>query len=85
MLHLKAFKAPAAIFVYVTIPPYPNCGFTGEYTARVGACNDEAEIKTLIKKDLDAMGDTLGGLIEPVSTKGRRYRAFRAQWSEIKI
>jgi hypothetical protein len=84
-MHLKPFKGPATFFVYVTIQPYPNCGFTGEYTARIGACNNETEIMPMIKKDLQAMGDTLGGLIEPVSTKGRRYRAFRAEWSEVKI
>jgi hypothetical protein len=81
----KPFTKPAPISVYVTIPPYPNCGFTEEFTSRVGTCGTEAEIAPMIAKDLRAMGDTFGGLIEPVSTKGRRYRAFRAEWSEIAV
>ena len=79
------FKQPPAIWVYVTLAPDAKKGISKPYTGRVGTCSDEAGVAKIIADDRRAMGETFGGLIAPVSTKGRTYRAFRAEWTEIKL
>jgi hypothetical protein len=77
---------PKPYVVYVEISPYPNCGFTDAFTSRIGPAGDLAEVRKLIADDKRAMGDTMGGLIEPVSVRGRKYRVFKATaWEEVKI
>jgi hypothetical protein len=78
---IKGFTQPPTYQVYVTYtteaePKQP-------YTARVATTNDPKKIPTLIADDLRAMGNTFGGLFDPTSTKGRRYRVFKAEWSEM--
>jgi hypothetical protein len=58
---------------------------TETITGRVGTCQHEKDIPALIADDRKAMGESFGGLIEPVSMEGRSYRAFRAEWTELKI
>lgn len=84
-MHQGKMTLPAEYAVYVEIAPYPNCGFTGLYTSRVGPAKDKADALRKIANDRKAMGDTMGGLIEPVSTKGRKYRIFKAVWEEINV
>lgn len=76
---------PSPIWVFVTVTPNDRNGLKKEFTARVGAAKTEPEALKLIVDDLAAMNDTFGGLVEPVSKKGRKYRAFRAEWTEIKL
>ena len=85
MVGIIDFKSPKPIQVYVTIPASGANNKGKPWTARIGVCNTEAEIKKIIEDDVEAMGDTLGGLIEPTSTEGRRYQAFRAVWTEIDL
>lgn len=82
---VKDFKGPRAIHVYVTIEADPKRGIDEPYTGRVGTCNKPDEVKALIAADVATMRQTFGGLIEPGRTKGRTYRAFRAEWTELKI
>lgn len=79
------FTKPPAIHVYVTVRPNATNGISEAFTSRIGTCSDEKEVAGIIASDLRAMGDTFGGFMEPVSTNGRSYRAFRAEWSEIKL
>lgn len=81
----KPFTGPPPIYVFVTVPADPKRGISEAFTGRVGTCATEAEIAGLIAKDKRAMADTFGGLIDGVSTKGRVYRAFRAEWTEVLI
>jgi hypothetical protein len=43
------------------------------------------EAKRLIASDKAAMGNTFGGLVDAVTTTDRTYRAFKAEWTEIKL
>lgn len=83
-MQLEKMIQPAPYAVYVEVAPYPNCGFTGTYTSRIGPAKDLDEARRKIADDRKAMGDTMGGLIDPVSTKGRTYRVFKAAaWEEV--
>lgn len=83
-MHLNKMTKPAEYVVYVEVSPYPNCGFTGTFTSRVGPAKDLADAKKKIADDRLAMGKTFGGLIEPVTTKNRKYRVFRSLgWEEL--
>lgn len=82
---MDIIKKPRAIYVVVDIPATKENRISKPFTAKVGWCNDPSEIKALIAEDIKAMGDTLGGLLPAVSTKGRKYRAFKAEWTELKI
>jgi hypothetical protein len=81
----KAFERPPVIQVYCTQQPTKKNGMTETMTWRAGVCQDASEVASVITKDRKAMGETFGGLIEPVSLEGRSYRAFRAEWTEIKV
>lgn len=79
---IEGFEKPAQYAVYVTF----TCeGTKKRLTARIGVANDAAKIPKIIADDKKAMGDTFGGLMAPVSIKGRTYRAFKADWSELTI
>jgi hypothetical protein len=79
------FVKPSPIHVYVTIKPTKTNGLKEPYTGRVGLCNDMVEAKRLIASDKAAMGNTFGGLVDAVTTTDRTYRAFKAEWTEIKL
>jgi len=79
------WNSPPAIYVFVTVKPNGKNGLTEPFTGRVGTCQTEAEVASIIRKDLKAMGETFGGLFEPMNTSGRTYRAFRASWTELTI
>jgi len=81
---MSKFIKPRSIYVVVDIPANKTNGIK-PFTARVGWCNEPSEIQALINNDIKEMGDTLGGLIPAVSTKGRKYRAFQAEWTELKL
>ena len=82
---MSKFVKPRSIYVVVDIPATKANGLKKPFTARVGWCNEHSEIQALISNDTKEMGDTLGGLIPAVSTKGRKYRAFQAEWTELKL
>lgn len=84
-MHRGKMKVPADYAVYVEVSPYPGCGFTEPFTARIGPAKDKADAIKKIAEDRRAMGDTFGGLIDPVSTRGRKYRVFKAAWEEINV
>jgi hypothetical protein len=82
----EKYISPARYYVVVTVNPYPGCGFDKPFTGKVGWANTEMEVKAIIAKDRKAMGETLGGLIAPVQTKNRVYRAFRSMgWEEVTL
>ena len=83
-MNFEKMTLPASFVVYVEIAPYPNCGFAGTFTSRVGPAKTLEEAHRKIADDRKAMGDTMGGLIDPVSTKGRTYRIFKSLgWEEV--
>jgi hypothetical protein len=85
-MHLERMQKPAPFVVYVEVSPYPNCGVTGTFTSRIGPAKDMADARRKIADDRPAMGDTMGGLIESVSTKGRRDRIFKSLgWEKIDV
>lgn len=60
--------------------------YVGKYlTHRVGVAHSVEECKQLISDDLRAMADTLGGLLQGASTKGREYEVFKATWEKISL
>lgn len=79
---MKDFN-PKPYVVYVRIAEYPNCGFKGEFISRVGPADSVEDAKKKIAEDRRAMGDTMGGLIEAVSTKGRTYEVWKATWEKV--
>lgn len=82
----EPFTKPGDFLVVVTIAEYPNCGFQGTFTIRVGAAKTIEGAQQLIADDRKAMGDTYGGLIPAVSTKGRTYRVFQSKgWDEVSV
>ena len=81
----KTFTGPPPIYVFVTVTPTPKNGLSKPFTSRVGTCHKPGDIAGLIAKDRRAMNDTFGGLIDAPGTSGRSYRAFRAEWTEIKV
>lgn len=70
------------VFVFVT-PTGPNqlhrpCMF------RVGGADTIEEAHAEIERDRKAMNDSMGGLFEPVGTKGRHYRIFECDgWAPV--
>jgi hypothetical protein len=72
---------PSPYFVCVRLPKTKYSDPDKLY--RVGHALDLAGCRTLIQEDLKSMNDTLGGLIEAVSTKGREYHVFKAIWEEV--
>lgn len=84
-IQISPFTKPQPIHVYVTIRPTKSNGLTAPFTGRVGFCHSTEEAKRLIAADKAAMGNTFGGLVDPVSTNDRTYRAFKAEWTEIKL
>ncbi len=84
-MQLEKMIQPAPYAVYVEVAQYPDCGFTGTYTSRLGPAKSLEDAQRKIADDRKAMGDTMGGLIEPVNTKGRTYRIFKsAGWEEVR-
>jgi hypothetical protein len=81
----KTFTGPPPIYVFVTMTPNKRNGLSKTHTSRIGTCHNPEEIAGLIAEDRKAMGDTFGGLIDAPGTSGRSYRAFRAEWTEIKV
>lgn len=79
----KTFRTPKPYVVYVTVAPDFKRGVKEEYVGRVGPASDMAEAKRLIEDDKQFAGETFSGLIAPADTKGRRYRVFRAEWTEV--
>jgi len=82
---MKPFTGPSPIYVFVTMMPTKKNGLREEYTSRVGTCREASEIAGVIAKDRAAMRNTFGGLIDPGNSSGRSYRAFKAEWTELKI
>lgn len=79
---MERFKEPAPFHVYCDT----GTNFNGKPNiARLGAARDADGIRKLIENDKAAMGNTFGGLIAPVSIKGRTYGAFRATWEEVDL
>lgn len=84
-MQLEKMSQPAPYAVYVEVSPYPNCGFTGTFTSRISAARTLEEARAKIADDRKAMGESLGGLIEPVGTKNRTYRIFKSLgWEEVR-
>jgi hypothetical protein len=83
----EPWHGPAKYHVFVEVPatpaPGPVLGQVDKYVGRVGTTNDLTKIPGMILADLNAMGDTLGGLIAPTSTKGRTYRVFEMNPVEL--
>jgi hypothetical protein len=60
--------------------------YVGKYmTHRVGVAHSVKECRELIAADLVAMRDTLGGVLPGVSTKGRSYEIFHAEWTSVPL
>lgn len=77
---------PAVYAVFVEVAHYPNCGFkpTEKMIGRVGAAHTLEDAEKLIAKDKRAMGETYGGLIEPVRLKGRTYHIHKCGgWEKV--
>lgn len=72
------WKPKFKFLVYVEIAWYPHCGFKPDekMISRIGMALDREGVRKLIADDKKAMGDTFGGLIDAVGTKGRSYFAF---------
>jgi hypothetical protein len=79
---------PANYAVFVEVAYYKNCGFKPDEKCigRLGAAKDMEGVAKLIANDRQAMGDTFGGLIDAVSTKGRKYLVFKCDtWEAVAI
>lgn len=74
---------PAEYVVYVTIVPTKENGMKEQITSRVGVAHSIDGCRAVVKRDLQDMGNTFGGLIAPAPIKGRAYRFFKAQWTEV--
>lgn len=73
-------------FVLVSICYYPNCGFkpTEKMIGMVGRARSLEQAHKLIADDKKAMGETYGGLIEPVRLKQRTYSIQRSTgWEPV--
>lgn len=80
---MKSLTLPPPYYVFVEISPTKKNGLRELYVGRIGTAHDAAGIRKVIADDRRAMGQTFGGLIDPVSLEGRHYRAFRAEWTEL--
>jgi hypothetical protein len=79
----KMQEYPKLYLVCVRLPLSKHSDPTKLY--RVGIADSLSECKELIKEDLAEMKDTMGGLIEPTSIKGRKYEVFKANWEKVEL
>jgi hypothetical protein len=80
---MDIFKKPAKFAVYVVTRPTKRNGLSRPHVSWVGATNDENVIAEIIQRDVDAIRETFGGLMEPGEIRGREYRVFRSEWTEV--
>jgi hypothetical protein len=52
---------------------------------RVANCNTLEDARQAITRDLEALADTLGGLMTPVSSAGREYAIWKANWERVPL
>lgn len=79
------WNGPPPIYVFCTVAPSKTNGLTKPYTHRVGTCRERKDIAKIVGDDLMQAGKTYGGLFDAAGTKGRTYRAFETEWSELDI
>lgn len=79
----EPFKLPPPYAVYCTVQPNARNGLSKVQTHRLGPADTLKAARDKITKDLRDARDTMGGLIEATSTKGRSYRIFKAVWEEV--
>jgi hypothetical protein len=78
---------PARYMVFVEIAYHANCGFkpTEKMIGRVGSAKTMEGARKHIEADKKAMGETYGGMIEPIKLKHRTYSIWdAASWTEVK-
>lgn len=77
-------STPRPYTVAVDIKPNKSNGLNEPlYLQRVGNANTLEDARKLIADDIRQMGETYNGLVAGVSVRGRTYRIFKAEWTEI--
>jgi hypothetical protein len=85
IIGIESTFVPAVYSVFVEVAYYKNCGFkpTEKMIGRVGGAHTREAAEKLIANDKKAMGETYGGLIEPVRLKGRTYLIHKCGGWEV--
>lgn len=77
---------PRPYIVAVDIQPNKSNGLTEPlYLQRVGNADTLKDARKLIADDIRQMSETYSGLISGVSIRGRTYRIFKAEWTEVEV